>query len=121
VVDAFGALFLLGGLLLSGWMTPAVGVTLLTTYYLFGIHTYLATHVLGRFKISYGAVGGTELRILLALANVAVLFRPRVELFGGVFLFDMIAGVATLTLAVVMLHSITQVTRELNALETPGR
>jgi phosphatidylglycerophosphate synthase len=117
VVDAFGALFLLGGLMLSGRMTPAVGVALLTTYHLFGIHTYLATHVLGRFKISYGAVGGTELRILLALANVAALLWPRSGLFGGVWLFDLVAGVGTVVLAIVLLRSVVQVTRELHRLE----
>lgn len=77
LVDAFGVLFVLGGLALSGLMTPLVAAGLLVAYYLLAIETYLATYAIGRFKISWGPFGGTELRILLAAVNVLVLFRPR--------------------------------------------
>lgn len=77
LADAFGALFVLGGLALSGLMSPLVAAAFLAAYYLLAIETYLATYAIGRFKISWGPFGGTELRILLAAVNVLVLFRPR--------------------------------------------
>jgi archaetidylinositol phosphate synthase len=77
LADAFGALFVLGGLALSGLMSPLVATAFLASYYLLAVETYLATYAIGRFKISWGPFGGTELRIALAALNVLVLFRPR--------------------------------------------
>jgi len=114
VVDAFGALFLLGGLILSGLVTPAVGATLLVAYYLFGINSYLATHVLGRFKLSFGPVGGTELRILLAAVNTVVYAMPGFHAFGRDWLlFDILVVGATVALCITLLRSVAQVTHTL--------
>jgi archaetidylinositol phosphate synthase len=114
VVDAFGALFLLGGLILSGLVTPGVATTLLVVYYLFGINTYLATHVLGRFKISFGPVGGTELRLLLAALNTVVFFLPRFSVQGTEGLvFDVAVIVAIVALSITLVRSVVQVTHTL--------
>ncbi|HEX9187726.1 MAG TPA: CDP-alcohol phosphatidyltransferase family protein [Vicinamibacteria bacterium] len=104
LVDAIGALLVLGGLALSGLMSPLAAAGLLVAYYLLAIETYLATHAIGRFKISYGPFGGTELRILLAAMNVLALFRPRVDWGGGSWLlFDVlgvVGGAALVALAI---------------------
>ena len=65
-----------GGLALSGLMSPLVAAGLLVAYYLLAIETYLATYAIGRFKISWGPVGGTELRIVLAAVNGLVFCGP---------------------------------------------
>ncbi len=102
LVDAFGALFLVGGLAVSGLMTPLVGASLLVAYFLLAIQTYLAAYAIGRFKISWGGLGGTELRLALAALNVLVLLRPRVALAGSPWLvFDVVGVVATTALVVV--------------------
>jgi phosphatidylglycerophosphate synthase len=89
VVDAFGAAFLLGGLALSGYMHPYVAMALLVAYLMLCVETFLATYSLGTFKMSYFKVGPTELRILLAIGNVALLFRPHATVFGHQYaLFD---------------------------------
>ena len=54
LADAFGALFLLAGLALSGLMSPLVAAGVLAAYFLLAIETYLATYAIGRFEISYG-------------------------------------------------------------------
>jgi phosphatidylglycerophosphate synthase len=104
LVDAVGALLVLGGLALSGLMNPLAAAGLLSAYYLLAIEAYLATYAIGRFKISYGPFGGTELRILLAAVNVLVLFQPRVALGGASWqVFDVLGvagGVALVVLAV---------------------
>jgi phosphatidylglycerophosphate synthase len=118
LVDMFGALFLLGGLGVSGYMSLGVAVALLLVYYLVSINVYLATYTLGVFKISYGGVGGTELRILLALANLFVLWRPSVGILGReVLLFDVAGTLATAGMAVALLVSTAQNTRRLYELE----
>lgn len=118
LVDAFGALFLLGGLALSGYMSERIALALLVAYFLVSINIYLATYTLGVFKISFGAVGGTELRILLALGNLALLAQPRVGLLGRqVLLYDVLGSAAVMALAVVLIVSTARNTRALYELE----
>jgi len=81
VVDTFGALFLLGGLALSGYMSLLVAAGLLIAYYILSIEVYLATYTIGTFHMSFGGIGPTELRILLSVGNLALYFYyPRVPL-----------------------------------------
>jgi len=118
MVDALAALFLLLGLAGSTLITPAVAIALLVAYFFLTINMGYATHALGVFKISFGAVGGTEMRILLALVNLAVLRWPYVNLAGErVLLFDVVGVVATIAVAVTALRSTAQVAKRLYDLE----
>ena len=73
VVDSVGAVAMMGGLALSGYMHPAVATGLLIAFLLLSIQTYLATYTLGEFHLSFWRLGPTELRILLAIGNLALL------------------------------------------------
>lgn len=96
IVDALGALFLFGGLGLSGYMSPFVAHGLLVAYLLLLVETFLATHVLGTFKMSHFMIGPTELRILLATGNLVLLVHPMADLFGRRYrLFD-VGGVVAI-------------------------
>lgn len=118
LVDAFGALFLLGGLAFSGYMSERFALGLLVAYFLVSIDIYLATYALGVFKISFGRIGGTELRLLLASANLALLAAPRITLLGRtVLLFDVVGGLAIAALAVVLIVTTARNTRTLYELE----
>src|SRR5207302_525265 len=89
MVDSFGALALMGGLALSGYMHPWIAIGLLVAFLMLSIQSYLATHALGEFRLSFWRFGPTELRILLAIGNLALFWRPVVHLFGGQYrLFD---------------------------------
>jgi phosphatidylglycerophosphate synthase len=118
LADAFGAAFVLAGLALSGLMSPLVAAGVLIAYFLVAIETYLATHAIGRFKVSFGPFGGTELRILLAVANVLVLRHPVWTVWGTEWLaFDLLgAGVAAI-LAAIAVASGVRGTRALVRLE----
>ncbi len=114
LVDALGALFLLVGLAASGLVSERIALALLVAYYLLSINIYLASCSLGVFKISYGLLGGTELRILLAAINLVVLTHPRVVLMGRSWLvFDLLAGFGVVGVSVVALRSAVQVTKRL--------
>jgi phosphatidylglycerophosphate synthase len=118
LADAFGALFVLGGLALSGLMSPLVAAAFLAAYYLLAIETYLATYAIGRFRISWGPFGGTELRIVLAALNVLVLFRPRLPVGGSSWLaFDVLGLGASAVLAVLAVVAGVRGTRALARLE----
>jgi archaetidylinositol phosphate synthase len=105
VLDAFGALFLLGGLGLSGYMSPMVAGALLVTYYLLSIEVYLATYCLASFRLSFWKFGPTELRLLLAVGNVALIWRPTTTILGPrLLLFDVggVIGLACIAATVVI-------------------
>jgi archaetidylinositol phosphate synthase len=89
MVDSFGALALMGGLSHSGYMHPSIAIGLLVAFLMLSIQSYLATHVLGEFRISFWGFGPTELRTLLAVGNLALFWKPMVHLFGSRYrLFD---------------------------------
>jgi archaetidylinositol phosphate synthase len=89
VFDSFGALFVLGGLALSGWMTPLVAAAVLIAYFLLSIEIYLATYCVGRFEMSHWGLGPTELRIVLACGTLMLFVKPMVTIAGrSIALFD---------------------------------
>jgi phosphatidylglycerophosphate synthase len=104
MVDSFGALALMGGLALSGYMHAWIAIGLLVAFLMLSIQSYLAAHTLGEFRLSFWRFGPTELRILLAVGNLAVLRKPQVHLLGGYYkLFDVggAIGLAGMALMVI--------------------
>jgi archaetidylinositol phosphate synthase len=97
MVDSFGALALMGGLALSGYLHPWVAIGLLIAFFMLSIQSYLATHALGEFRISFWRFGPTEVRMLLAAGNIALFWRPMVHLLGSQYrLFDIGGTIALL-------------------------
>ena len=65
-----------------------------------------------------GAFGGTELRLLLILANLALFLSPRVTILGrDVRLYDAAGSLATVALSGVLLVSVVRATRTLYEME----
>jgi phosphatidylglycerophosphate synthase len=96
VVDLAGTAALVAGMAASGLMSPAVAIALLAAYCLVSAESYLATHSLGVFRISFAGVGPTELRILLAVGAVFVARQPWVTVGGRhMLLFDLGGIIAT--------------------------
>ncbi len=112
VIDTFGALFLTGGLALSGYVHPAIAIGMLVAFLMLSIEVYLATYVFGSFHLSFWKFGPTEIRMLLAIGNVALLFRPWVHIAGvHARLFDVggaaaIAGMGIMLVASSIRHTI---------------
>ena len=119
VVDALGALFLLGGLALSGYMHPAIAIGLLLAYNLLAMESYLATYTTGEFRLTHFMFGPTELRLLLVIGNVYVLYKPMVHLFGSVYrLFDVGGAVGIVGMLVVFTLTACRNTAKLYRKET---
>ena len=118
VIDIVGALFLLGGLAMSGYMTPLVALGLLIGYLMLSAETYLATHACGTFRLSLLKVGPTELRILLAIGTVYLLYKPWVVVAGGLYrLFDVGGVVAIVGMALALTFAVARNTRALYCAE----
>lgn len=97
VIDIVGTFFLLSGLAASGYMTPLIALGLLVAYLMVCAESYLATHTVGVFRLARLGVGPTELRILLAVGTLFLLYTPVVRFagFGPYRLFD-IGGVCAI-------------------------
>ena len=90
IVDMLGATAMMAGLGLSGFLHWQVAVAMLVGFLLLAGESYLATYTLGSFELSHGFLGPTEIRILLAIGNLALLRNPYATLFGHrVLLFDL--------------------------------
>jgi phosphatidylglycerophosphate synthase len=111
-VDSFGGLALMGGLALSGFMHPYIAVGLLVSFLLLSIQSYLATYTLGEFQLSFWNFGPTELRFLLAVGNVALLYRPTI-FHGQCRLFDVGGVVGLIGIFVMLIFFIARNTRRL--------
>lgn len=114
MVDSFGALALMGGLALSGYMHPWIAIGLLIAFLMLSIQSYLATHALGEFRISFWRFGPTELRLLLAAGNLALLWKPITHLFGHEYrLFDVGGAIGLAGMAVMLVFFTLQNTARL--------
>jgi phosphatidylglycerophosphate synthase len=102
MVDTFGAIAMMSGLALSGYMHPWIATALLVAFLALSIQSYLATHTLGEFRLSFWSFGPTELRLLLAVGNLALLRWP-VVLHHQYRLFDIggAIGLAGMTLMLI--------------------
>ena len=103
IVDAFGISFVVAGLGLSGYMSPYVAMGFLIAYFLTNIEIYLATYTLGVFKLSYGLLGPTELRVIVCIGNLVLLTRKHARIGDNTYLLCDVSGVV----AIVVLVGIT--------------
>jgi archaetidylinositol phosphate synthase len=101
IIDSIGAVAMMGGLALSGYMHPVIAMGLLIAFLLLSIQSYLATYTLGEFHLSLWHFGPTELRVLLVAGNLAAL-RWAWVIHGHYRLFD-IGGAIGLAVMLLML------------------
>lgn len=96
MVDLFGATALMVGLGYSGMVHWSVAIAMLVAFLVLSSESYLATYTLGRFELSQGPFGPTELRLLLISGSLALLRSPYATVLGHrVLLFDLGGTVAT--------------------------
>jgi archaetidylinositol phosphate synthase len=114
IADSIAALFLMGGLGLSGYVHPGIALGMLVAFLMLSIEAYLATYTLGRFQLSYWKFGPTEIRILLAIGNLALLRHPAIKVLGRpVLLFDLGGVIAIFGMAIILTISAVKHTAQL--------
>jgi archaetidylinositol phosphate synthase len=119
ILDSFGAVLVVTGLALGGFMSLRVAAVFLAVYFLLNIHIYLTTTVTGEFKISFGWLGPTELRMGLIVGNWFLIRHPVVHLAGQSFLlFDIGASIGAGLLLLILIVASTRVARRLYHLES---
>jgi archaetidylinositol phosphate synthase len=114
IVDIFGALAVLGGMALSGRMSPLVAAGVLTAFLFLSIECYLATYTLGEFHLNVGLFGPTELRLLLMVGNLFLMHYRWGRFFGRPMLVLDIGGICAMAvMGVMMLWSVIRHTAQL--------
>jgi archaetidylinositol phosphate synthase len=117
IIDSIGALLLMGGLAASGYLDARIAMGMLMAFLLLSIETYLATYTIGTFRMSFWKFGPTEIRLLLAIGNITLWFRPEVRVpIVGCRLFDFggciaIAGMGAM-LAIAVVRNTAKLYRE---------
>jgi archaetidylinositol phosphate synthase len=111
IADTFGAFALMAGLGCSGYVHWEIAAGMLVCFYALSIESYLATYTTGRFHLSHGHFGPTEIRILLAVGNILVFSHPYATIAGRRFLsFDFGGAVAIVGMAAMVLCAAFQQT-----------
>ena len=100
MADSFGAVFLIGGIGASGYMTGRVALVLIIAYLLLSIEIYLSTYTIGVFRLSFGIWGPTELRVVLAFGTLVLLKAPIVNIGTASYLLCDVGGVVAIVVFV---------------------
>jgi archaetidylinositol phosphate synthase len=105
VIDSIGAVLLMTGLAVSGCVDWRIAAAMLVGFLLLSIESYLASYTLGVFRMSFWKFGPTEIRILLALGNLALWWNPEATVFGRFRLFDFGGAIAAALMLAMFLAS----------------
>jgi len=116
IIDMFGAVFLIGGLALSGYMSERVAAAVLIAFFMLAINSYLAAYSLGVFKLSQWKMGPTEMRLLLMIGNVFLIYHPR-AFHRRYLLFDAGGVIAVIGMLIILIVLCLQHTYTLYQLE----
>src|SRR6266550_8978551 len=118
IIDTFGTMFLIYGMALSGYMTERVAAAMLVVFLMLAINSYLAAYSLGIFKISQWKMGPTEMRLILIVGNIYLIYRPYARVFGHRYLLYDVGGmIAIVGMALILVVSSIQNTHALYELE----
>ena len=89
---------------------------MLISYFMLAINSYLAAYTLGVFKLSQWKMGPTELRLLLMIGNVFLIYHPRAY-HRRYLLYDVGGVVATIGMSLMLVVLSIQNTHTLYKLE----
>ena len=118
--DGLANLLIVAGMGLSPFVTMNVALVALTGYFLMSMHAFLSARVVGELRLSYLAAGPTELRLVLMLLTVAMMFDdPKRDLIGSVSGFDILIGTIGAGLILLFVTQTAIVARQLAA-QDPG-
>ncbi len=119
-VDAFNECLIVIGLGLSPYVRFDIACLALIGYLLMSTLVYIRTYIDGVFKISYGRLGPTEVRVILS-ALTLLMFFANVKTFSigaGVFsIYDICVGAIAALLVIIYIGSSVQQAKTLARLE----
>ena len=117
IVDIINEFIVILALGISPLVHFEVAALALIGYLMLSAHVFLRTYIDDIFKISYGKLGPTEVRVIFIMINTAVFFLNNPEV-GTIFnltltLFDMLIGIVGILLFLFFFVSTVQTSIEL--------
>lgn len=117
IIDTISEIMIFLGLGLSPYVDFNLATIGLIGYLCMTIQVYITTNVRGVFKISYGKLGPTEIRVIAILANTFIFFvnNPTITLpFGEIGLYNLIVGAVVVLLFAIFAITVFQEARTLD-------
>ena len=102
VVDAYSTVVIGAGIGLSPYVDFGVAMALVIVYLVLSINVYLESSVFGVFRLAYGRIGPTEVRIIMIMANAALALHVWRPFSGPVSLFWVANGVLAVVTLVML-------------------
>ena len=94
-VDCINESIMIIGLGMTPFMSFDIAMLCLVSYLLISVYVYISAHLKGEFKLTYGKMGPTELRVILIIVNTLWFFIPwlretfvTVKALNNVFVFS---------------------------------
>jgi len=101
--DTFGQVVIFLGLGLSPYVSFNVACMALIGYLMLGTLVYVRTCVVGEFKISYGKLGPTEIRVIAILLNTSMYFVGQKTIEGSIANNHLIFSVYDIAVSIIAL------------------
>jgi phosphatidylglycerophosphate synthase len=106
MIDTFGGFFLMAGLAISGFIDWKIALGMFVAFLMLSVQVYLATYTVGTFQLSFAKFGPTEIRIVLALGNVALWSHSDARIFSSSYrIFDVGGIVAIAGMSIMLIVS----------------
>lgn len=119
-VDAISESLVFFGLGISYYVRFDVASVALVGYLLVSVYVYVTTAVIGKFQISYGKFGPTEIRVIAMLINALIFFVGNPTFALGplnLTIWDVLVGLIGLVLYGIFAGKTIQTARELDKLD----
>lgn len=121
-IDAITITMMCVGAGLSPLLRLDVALCVLVAYLIISVYTYVCTIVTNKMRLTYGKLGPTEFRLIVILLNTLFIYTPwqhlRYTIAGQQFgLFDIVAAVVVVLIAILWLIQWLRDRRELSQLD----
>jgi phosphatidylglycerophosphate synthase len=99
IIDSVSEVLVFVGLGISPYLRFDLALVALVSYLLASIYVYLTTYVDGVFRISYGGLSPTEMRMIAIITNAVVFFNgnPSLQIPTGGLLPGLLPSVLVIT------------------------
>lgn len=106
--DAFGTTLIVGGIGLSPYLALETAFCALVGYLMLSIHAFLSVRVFGELRLSYLALGPTEIRVILIVLTLVMYFGGRAEpVYRGYNGYDLfVLSAAALMIALFLVQTV---------------
>ncbi|MBR6933301.1 MAG: CDP-alcohol phosphatidyltransferase family protein [Bacteroidales bacterium] len=130
-VDCINESIMFIGVGLSPLMSLSCALLVLTAYLLLSVYVYINAHLKNEFKLTYGGLGPTELRIIAVIISLVLLYVKPLREFSCSFTLmgyevtlmtlDIVALVIAVVILIMYLTSLVKDAREFSIIDPPKK